>query len=55
MKMGYKQTNNIIERAAGRRDAIFKWESKFGEGFSTENRKKGNLNIFTALAAQCTI
>jgi hypothetical protein len=24
MEMGYKQTNNIIERAAERRDAIFK-------------------------------
>jgi hypothetical protein len=36
MEMGYKQTNNIIERADERRDAIFKQQNRktyFSLGF----------------------
>lgn len=39
MEMGYKQTNNIIERATERRDAIFKRDFRRREGTEKEVRE----------------
>lgn len=49
--MGYKQTNNIIERAAERRDAIFKYENRktyfsFGNLFSGAKKKNKRSEYF---------